>query len=220
MTTKIKICGLVRNEDAGILNENQVDFAGFVLFFPKSKRCLELIQAKEIMARLNPSIKKVAVTVSPTMEQVKQIESAGFDMLQVHGMLSEEVLKSSSISILRAINISDREEFLVREQSNKITGYVLDGKDPGAGQTFDWNRIKPRIHRLFYENGKRTEKQFMLAGGLYPENVQEAIRLLRPDIIDVSSGVELYGLDDRGRSLGKDSEKVKQFCRNVRKIKI
>lgn len=220
MTAKIKICGLTRKEDAKILNQNKADFAGFVLFFPKSKRCLTISEAKEIMACLNPEIKKTAVTVSPTLEQVKQIEVAGFDILQVHGTLTEEVLEAVTLPVFRAVNISGNEELAALEQSEKIKAYVLDGKDPGNGKSFDWNFIKPQLKRLFYQNGVRNQKQFMLAGGLTPENAAQAIQTLHPDIVDVSSGVELPGLTPEGKSLGKDAQKIQNFCQNVRKLSV
>lgn len=220
MTAKIKICGLTRKEDAKILNQNKVDFAGFVLFFPKSRRCLTISEAKEIMAYLNPEIKKAAVTVSPTLEQVKQIEAAGFDILQVHGTLYPEVLEAATLPIFRAVNISCKEDLAALEQSEKIKAYVLDGKDPGNGKSFDWNLIKPQLDILFYKNEIRSQKQFMLAGGLTPENAVRAIQTLHPDIVDVSSGVELPGLTSQGKSPGKDAQKVQHFCQNVRKLSV
>ena len=73
-STKIKICGLTSPAEARYLNENHVDFAGMVLFFPKSKRNISIEQAKDIMAALDASIKRVAVVVSPSIEQIRQIE--------------------------------------------------------------------------------------------------------------------------------------------------
>lgn len=216
--TRIKICGLVNKEDADILNENQVDFAGFVLFYPKSKRCIDIKQAKEIMDCLEPSVKKVAVVVSPNLEQIKQIETAGFDMVQIHGKLEQEVLSITTLPILRAVNISDGKELKSLEQDSKIIGYVCDGKIPGGGIAFDWNCFKQEVETLFYENGNRNQALFMLAGGLYPETVAGAVKALHPDIVDVSSGVEKDGISKIGKSKGKDREKVRQFCEAVRNI--
>ncbi len=210
---RVKICGLMNKEDAKLVNEYRADFAGFVLFFPKSRRCLTIPEAREIMSCLDASIKKVAVTVSPTQEQVEEMEKAGFDFLQVHGQLSENVLEKAKLPILRAVNISGEDALVSLEKSGKIAGYVLDGKDPGGGKAFDWKMMKPQIETLFYENGKRTEKLFVLAGGLYPENVRKALEICRPDIVDVSSSVELAG---EGKSRGKDREKVERFFHAVR----
>lgn len=217
--TRIKICGLVNKEDAGIVNENKVDFAGFVLFYPKSKRCIEIKQAKEIMDCLEPSIKKVAVVVSPNLEQIKQIEAVGFDMIQIHGKLEQEVLSMIKLPILRAANISNGKELEILEQHKKIIGYVCDGKISGDGKAFDWNDRKQEIETLFYKNGKKKQLLFMLAGGLSPETVAQAIRILHPDIVDVSSGVE-QEVNKEQKSKGKDREKVRQFCEAVRKIEL
>ena len=88
---KIKICGLTNPKEANYLNNNHVDFAGMVLFYPKSKRNISLKQARTIQQALNPEIKTVAVVVSPTIEQIQQIEAAGFHYLQIHGKLPEEL---------------------------------------------------------------------------------------------------------------------------------
>ena len=106
--TKVKICGLTSPAEARYLNENHVDFAGMVLFFPKSKRNISIEQAKEVMAALDASIKRVAVVVSPSIEQVRQIEAAGFNYIQIHGEIPEtEAEAAIAIPILKAFNVSD-----------------------------------------------------------------------------------------------------------------
>ena len=85
---KIKICGITNEKEADYLNDNKVDFAGFV-FYEKSKRNITIDKARLIMDRLNPNIKKVAVMVSPTLEEVIDKEDAGFDIIQIHGELKE-----------------------------------------------------------------------------------------------------------------------------------
>ena len=89
----IKICGLTKVTEADYLNANHVDFAGFVLFFPKSKRNITIEQAKEIMAHLNATIKKVAVVVKPDLAQIQQIEAAGFDYIQIHSDIAPILLE-------------------------------------------------------------------------------------------------------------------------------
>ena len=90
---KIKICGLTNKKEAEYLNANQVDFAGMVLFFPKSKRNITIEQAKEIMSALDKEVQKVAVVVEPSIEQIQEIEQAGFDYIQIHGKLQESLLE-------------------------------------------------------------------------------------------------------------------------------
>lgn len=199
---KIKICGLTDVKEAQALNRHHVDFAGFVLFFPKSRRNISIAQAEEIMQALIPSIKKVAVVVSPTAEQARRIEEAGFDYIQIHGELSKEVLAQLKIPILRAFNVSDMDQYECYHKCEKIAGYVFDAAEPGSGKVFDWNLVK---------DIPRDEKQFLLAGGLCAENVAQAIASVQPDGVDVSSGVEY----DDGN--GKDAAKIERFVAQVRR---
>lgn len=199
----IKICGLRTKEDAVCLNENQVNYAGFVLFYPKSKRFVTMEQAVSIMKILKPEIKKVAVTVSPTLSQLKEIERAGFDYIQIHGTLAEQILENTKIPILRAFNVSDGTEYAKLDRHPNIAGYVLDGKVPGNGETFNWSLLK---------QFDRQDKMLMLAGGLNVENIEKAILQIQPDIVDVSSGVE------SDNSVGKDCAKIKKFVDKVRRM--
>ena len=197
----IKICGLTDVREAEYLNRNQVDFAGFVLFYEKSRRNMTLEGARPIMERLSPKIKKVAVTVSPTLEQARQIEESGFDYIQIHGELSREVLSDGSIPILRAFNIHDMEQYEYYRSCPRIAGYVFDACEPGSGKAFDWTLLKGLA---------RDDRLFLLAGGLNAENVQRAIQAVQPDGVDVSSGVEY----EDGQ--GKDPERIDEFVRVVR----
>ncbi len=198
---KIKICGLTDKKEAEYLNRNQVDFAGMVLFFPKSKRNITIEQAKDIMAVLQPNIKKVAVVVEPVLEQVQEIEQAGFDYIQIHGKLQEEILKQTKIPVLKAFNIKDMDQYENYHKNPRIAGYVFDAQEPGSGKTFDWSLVKAI---------PRDEKLLLLAGGLHPDNVQEAISYVQPDGVDVSSGVEY---PDKP---GKDGEKIDLFVKRAR----
>lgn len=199
---KIKICGLTNPKEAEYLNNHQVDFAGFVLFFPKSKRNVSIEQAQEIMRQLEPSIKKVAVVVSPTIDQAKQICQAGFDYIQIHGDLSNQLLDSLSLPILKAFNVKDMDKFSFFQSCEKIAGYVFDAQEPGSGECFDWSLC---------QSLPRDEKLFLLAGGLYPDNVATAISALQPDGVDVSSGVEYCK-----EIIGKSPEKISAFVKAVR----
>ena len=194
--TKIKICGLTSPAEARYLNENHVDFAGMVLFFPKSKRNISIEQAKEIMAALDASIKRVAVVVSPS------IEAAGFDYVQIHGEIPEtEAEAAKAIPILKAFNVSDMGSYEKYHNDSRIAGYVFDAIEPGSGKTFDWKLV---------DNIPRDEKLLLLAGGLNPDNVRMAIEAVHPDGVDVSSGVEN---DDKA---GKNPEKIHDFVAAVK----
>lgn len=202
--TKVKICGLTSPAEARYLNENHVDFAGMVLFFPKSKRNISIEQAMEIMAALDASIKRVAVVVSPSIEQVRQIEAAGFDYVQIHGEIPEtetEAEAAIAIPILKAFNVSDMGSYEKYHNDSRIAGYVFDAIEPGSGKTFDWKLV---------DNIPRDEKLLLLAGGLNPDNVRIAIEAVHPDGVDVSSGVEN---DDKA---GKNPEKIHDFVAAVK----
>lgn len=247
---KIKICGLTSPAEAEYLNRNHVDYAGMVLFFPKSRRNISLERAKEIMAELDPAIQKVAVLVSPTAEQVRAVADAGVDILQVHGEISEDIFRlcaedperirqvngtevspdhkqidadnfagilpksvkgsgvhvqsgeSLRIPIWKAFNVKDMDRYEEYHANACIRGYVFDAAVPGSGKTFDWSLVK---------SIPRDGKQFLLAGGLHPGNVRDAIHALRPDGVDVSSGVEKPGG-------GKDGRLVDEFVAAVREV--
>jgi len=196
--TKIKICGLKFEYEAEYLNKFNIDFAGFVLFFPKSKRNISVEKAKKIKARLNKSIKSVAVTVSPTFEQALEIQNADFDFIQIHGNINTDIINSLSIPIFRAFNVNNINEYEKIKSNDRIAGYVFDAPIPGSGKAFDWSIIK---------NFPKDNKMMFLAGGLSSENVSDAINYIHPYGVDVSSGVE--------NEKGKDENKIAEFVRNV-----
>ncbi|RHP23925.1 phosphoribosylanthranilate isomerase [Clostridium sp. AF34-13] len=194
----VKVCGLTDTVEADYLNKNKVDFAGFVLFFPKSKRNISIEKAEQIMAELDENIKKVAVIVSPDESEIQQINGSGFDYVQIHGEIKDRLLEQISKPVFKAFNIKDIKNIHKYQNNAKIVGYVFDAAVPGSGKVFDWSILN---------DIKRDAKTFILAGGLNDSNVREAVKLVNPDVVDVSSGVEY----DSGS--GKDPEKIKQFIR-------
>ena len=131
---------------------------------------------------------------------VEDICNAGFDVLQVHKKLTEEVLAKTTIPVWYAFNISDKEEInsqraflntLPENLLGKIQGIVIDAADFGSGKTFEWNKV------LKEEIGDIIEgRKFSLAGGLNTDNLKQGIELFEPDVVDVSSGVEKDGHKD------------------------
>ena len=196
----VKVCCLTDTVEADYLNKNKVDFAGFVLFFPKSKRNISIEKAEQIMAELDENIKKVAVIVSPDESEIQQINGSGFDYVQIHGEIKDRLLEQISKPVFKAFNIKDIKNIHKYQNNAKIVGYVFDAAAPGSGKVFDWSILN---------DIKRDAKTFILAGGLNDSNVREAVKLVNPDVVDVSSGVEY----DSGR--GKDPEKIKQFIRQL-----
>ena len=138
----VKICGITTEEEVNYLNEVQADFAGFVQFFPKSKRNVSIERAKKLMAGLDKKIQKVAVTVSPNREQLRELEEAGFDIIQMHGEIEDELMETCKVPVWKAFNVKDLSEFSHYERMHNVTGYVFDAQLPGSGKAFDWNLLK------------------------------------------------------------------------------
>ena len=200
--TKIKICGITCREDVEILNEFLPEYAGFVMYFPKSRRNISVQTAYSLLPLLDKRIKTVAVTVCPTAEQVSEIGKCGFDFIQMHVDVEISVIDNSPIPVFKAFNVSDIYKVTAYAENKKVCGYVFDAATPGSGKTFDWDIMKNIPH----EN-----KLFVLAGGLDFSNVSDAIEIINPDIVDVSSGVE------NETKTGKSREKVAEFIGTVRK---
>ena len=171
MRPEVKICGLKKPADAQYVNDAGADYAGFV-FYEKSRRNLSRQQAEEIMKKISPRIKKVAVTVSPDAAQIKTLQQMKFDIIQMHGKLSEDAITAAELPVWYAINLSDPEEFeaktksffeLPEEQQQKITAIVVDGAGYGGGQRFDWQK---QLH-MDRQAGIFAGRKFVLAGGLH-----------------------------------------------------
>ncbi len=208
--TAVKICGITTEQEAEYLNEafqllaerkQQKEaqmYAGFV-FYEKSKRNVSVEQAEKIFEILNPDIKKVAVTVEPDRTLAKSLAEAGFDILQVHKNLKQEVLDTVSIPVWLAVNLEKAEMLeaaeaqLQRDIAKRIQAVLVDAPGYGSGKTFGWEKAKENDCTRFLEFRWRMQEEkrlFLLAGGLTPENVGDGIRFFDPDIVDVSSGVE------------------------------
>lgn len=199
----IKICGITSEEEIGYIAKAGINYAGFVLFFQKSKRNLSLERAEKLIAKLPADIASVAVTVSPTKEQVEAVVDAGFSAIQIHGKVEDSIITSCQIPIFKAFNVSDMDAFSHYEQMDEVVGFVMDAAVPGSGKTFDWDLLQKL---------PSTEKQVLLAGGLNPDNVGEALAACTEKIdgLDTSSGVE------RADGNGKSKERIEAFVRAVR----
>lgn len=219
--TAIKICGITREEEIGYLNEADADYAGFV-FFEKSKRYLTVAEAEKISKKLNPNIKKVAVTVKPETELIRRIEEAGFDILQIHGMEADGRIPPTKLHVWLAANLIAPGE-VCRWRStlhNGAGGILFDAGAYGSGRTFGWEseaddaagRSWRETVAGFRRDAREAQVTFLLAGGLEAANVAEGMRLFSPDVVDVSSGVE----DDVCGVTKKSREKIMAFVRAVR----
>ncbi len=199
MSVEIKLCGMTTPEDIALVNRLKPEYAGFVLFFPKSRRNLDIEKAAELVKALD-GVRAVAVTVSPTPEQMEQINEAGFDYIQVHGELYEETYSCCKLPVIRAFNDFQIGELARCSRLENVKAYLFDAAEPGSGKRCDWDKLS----RLPIGG-----KKLFLAGGLTPENVVRAIEAVHPDCVDVSSGIE------RPEG-GKDPALAEAFVRNVR----
>ena len=120
----IKICGITSEEEIGYIAKAGIDYAGFVLFFPKSKRNLSLECAKKLIAKLPAGVVSVAVTVSPTKEQVEAVVEAGFLAIQIHGKIENSVITSCRIPVFKAFNVSDMDAFSHYEEMDEVAEFI------------------------------------------------------------------------------------------------
>jgi len=197
METKIKICGLKTVEDIYIINRYPVDYVGFVL--APSKRQITPDQAKEMGRNLYQSIKKVGVFVNTPMDEVNQIaEYCQLDIVQLHGDEKPEDCEKAIVPVWKSVTIKNQLSLEELCHYQKIDGFLMDGANAGSGKTFDWHWIECFSQEYFT----------ILAGGLSAENIHEAIRQVKPHVVDISSGVEVDGR--------KNEEKIKEFIRRVK----
>lgn len=212
---KIKICGMTCESDIEAVNTYLPDYIGFVLYFPKSKRNISIEKAKELTGKTDKRIQTVAVVVSPTTEQIQEIEKVGFDYIQIHGTITDEVYEQCQLPILRAFNVSDMDKLQEYEARDQIKGYVFDSKTPGSGKTFDWAMLDDirQKQKTVTSIDVSHKKMIFLAGGIDETNVNRAILEVSPDVIDLSSAVEKVSED--GVFRGKDPEKIQTIVNLV-----
>ena len=203
----VKICGLKTKEEIRWTAEAGADLGGIVVFYPKSKRNLEIGEAAELVSyakSLDKPIKTVAVTVSPELSDIAEIENAGFDYVQIHGELRKEVLEGSKLPIIKAFNVRDMGDHEKYRDCEKIAGFVFDAGIPGSGTAFDYSLLPLGLM-------KNTKGKIMLlAGGLNPDNVSKALKDTGFKGADTSTGVE------REDGNGKSREKIFSFVLNAR----
>lgn len=199
MRVKVKICGLTRAVDAQAAVEAGADALGFV-FYERSARYLSAAQAAAIIGELPPFVARVGVFVNALEPFLREVAAeCGLDTLQLHGDESPEFCRRlQPWKIIKAFRMHNREA-LRRLPEYRGLAWLLDSYVPGqmggSGARFDWD--------LAGEAAKLGGK-IILAGGLTPENVAEAVRRVRPYAVDVSSGVE----SAPGK---KDPHKIRDF---------
>lgn len=194
MRTRIKICGITRVEDALEAVRLGADAIGLV-FYPPSPRYVEVGQAKQIVNRLPPFVTVVGLFVEQSDSDIRQVlERVPLDLLQFHGDERASDCAGHGRPWIKAIRMRESVDLAeVAERYSDAAGLLLDtyqaGVPGGTGQTFDWRRIPREI-----------ASRIILAGGLNPDNVEQAVRQVRPYAVDVSGGVEAAkGIKDAGK---------------------
>jgi len=203
--TRIKICGVKDVDTALFAAESGADAVGLV-FATLSPRYVEPQVAWEIASFLPPFVTSVGLFVNPKPKDVEATrEDCPFDLVQLHGQESEPTVRACGPSVIKAIKFDPatiEADFHKWNQVDAIDGLLIDGSAGGEGVALDWEALAKVT--------EQSEHPIILAGGLTPENVGEAIRVVRPWAVDVSSGVE----SERGV---KDLDLIAAFCEAVRK---
>ena len=194
--TKIKICGIKREEDISIVNKYKPDYIGFV--FADSPRQIDFNTSKNLKEKLDNTIKSVGVFVDENIDTIiNYFKSNIIDIAQLHGIEDEDFIKELKLKALNEtnknieiINVIDVNKQTIN--SDKINqskaDYLLFDSGKGSGKTFNWNKINKDIN-----------KPIFLAGGLNQENIAQAIDEINPYCVDLSSGTETNGIKDQNK---------------------
>lgn len=199
--TKVKVCGLMESRHVKTAVEAGVDAIGFV--FAPSRRRITLDKAIELASLVPPSVLKIGVFVDASADEMKRVyEGVPLDYIQYHGNESQEFIKEVGLPSIKVLSVYSNED-IKRAEKYEVDFILFDtpGKEfkGGSGETFDWH--------LLQDVGVPLNK-LILAGGLNPGNVSEAVRRVKPYMVDVSSGVEI---DNR-----KDDDLIRAFVSAVK----
>ena len=178
--SRIKICGLRRPEDIAAVNEARPDYCGFIVEYPKSRRSIDRAILRELVRGLREEIVPVGVFVNAPKELVAEL----------HGQESQEYIQELKVltekPLIQAFSIKSKED--VERARESVADYILlDQGSGGTGKVFDWSLVG------------EVGRPYFLAGGLDVENLREAIGLLHPWAVDLSSSLEIDGMKNAGR---------------------
>lgn len=203
--TQIKICGITTCEDAKMACESGANAIGLVFYAP-SPRYVTIAQASQVVNSLPPFTTSVALFVNAPREDIESVlEQVAIDIIQFHGDESADFCASFKRPYIKAVRMKDGLDlYLVEKEYASARGLLLDtykkGVPGGTGEIFNWDKVP---HDL--------SLPIILAGGLVPENIAQAIKQVKPYAVDVSGGVEA----SKGK---KDKRKVIQFINNAKAI--
>ncbi len=204
--TRVKICGITRLADIETAVAAGADALGFI-FVPASRRFIRIEAARDLVARVPAFVQTVALFADPTVDWVETvIDQVGPDLLQFHGSETGRFCRQFGRPYIKAVSadLDDESRRRLMQEHHTARGFLIDSHSVsglgGTGHTFDWSRWP-------HDNG-RDRRPWILAGGLSPDNVVEAVETLSPYAVDVSSGVEeAPGI--------KSADKIHAFIRGV-----
>ena len=206
--TAVKICGITDTENLRAALDAGAKYIGFV-FYKDSPRNIDPQVAWKLSREIPDDVTAVGLFVNPTDKELNAVlSSVKLGIIQLHGdedpMRIVEIKASYGLPIMKALRIGDADDLENIPKFEKCADWLLfdakiDGQQGGTGKTFDWNLLKDR---KFY-------KPWMVSGGLNAGNVAQALNILHPDAVDVSSGVE----KERGQ---KDPAKIREFIEAVK----
>ena len=205
MRTRIKICGITRPQDGQDAARLGADAIGLVFYAP-SPRAVTIEQAKAICDALPPFVTRVGLFVNADRSEInKVLADVPLDLLQFHGDETPADCEGFKRPYIKALRMAPEIDVVAEAEAyQSAAGILLDsyetGLAGGTGQTFDWQRVPSEVKQLI-----------ILAGGLNPQNVGEAIKRVRPYAVDVSGGVEaVKGI--------KDKDKMTAFINEVLRV--
>ena len=203
--TAVKICGISKMDELSGIREGKPDYMGLV--FAPSKRQVTPDQAAQLVKGLDASILRVGVFVNKKVTKLLEIaEHVSLDIIQLHGDESPDDcsnIKKEGYQVWKSFSIKEPGD-LEQTKEYLVDGYLLDASGPlrgGNGVTFPWEWVRDLS----------VKGNLILAGGLHSDNVQEAIETVKPDVLDLSSGVEENGM--------KSGMKICEVIEKVRSVK-
>ena len=206
MRVRVKICGLTRPDEALAVCEAGADAVGFV-FAEKSPRLVSKEEVRQIVKKLPPFVQTVGVFVNESVEVIRDITRfCGLDLVQLHGGEPPGFCKLLAPRVIKAFRVRDRSVLReIEDYRGKVRGILLDAwsrnMHGGTGRAFDWQIAREAV--------SSAGMPVILAGGLDPDTIGDAVSRVRPWGVDVSSGVET----SPGR---KDIQRVKRFLEIVK----
>ncbi|MFH2028087.1 MAG: phosphoribosylanthranilate isomerase [Nanoarchaeota archaeon] len=204
---KVKICGITNLPDAMSAVLLGADYVGFLVEISFAQDKVDRKEAKDIMDKLPEEVKSVFVTYEQKAKDIIEIaKEINPDVIQLHNDIDPDEIKKirkdlKGIELIKTINVKNIKSIDEAKEYEQYADYLLldtqiKGKKGGTGKTHNWDISKEIV--------KRTKKPVFLAGGLNPDNVEEAIKKVSPFAVDTNSGVET-------ESRTKDYEKMKMF---------